>query len=105
MYSGLKEIEYEALSEMLQGYLDKGETQRALEYCEAVAQAGNPYGYMFMGFIYEEGHGVIERDYKKALDCYEKANARGCDMQEDVVRVKEQLNRIRRSIFMYCDDS
>lgn len=68
-----------------------------MEYCEAVALEGNAYGYMFMGFIYEEGHGSVEADYKKALYCYEKANILGCDMLEEIVRVRERLNKIEKS--------
>lgn len=101
----LKEIQYEELSEILQEYLDKGETKQALKYCEEVVQAGNPYGYMFMGFIYEEGHGVVEIDYKKALCCYEKASKQGCDVQDEIVHVRERLNKIKRSNCKYCDDS
>lgn len=95
MRSNLGEIGYEELSEILQVYLDKGETRQALEYCEAAIAAGNPYGYMFMGFIYEEGHGVVGAEYKKALWCYKNAEQNGCDMQEDIARVKEQLHRIK----------
>lgn len=98
MGKNLKEIEYEELSEILQEYLDKGETNQALEYCEAVALAGNSYGYMFMGFIYEEGHGSVEIDYKKALCCYEKAELLGCEVKADIVRVKEILNFIKNFV-------
>ena len=105
MRNNLEEIKYEELSEILQVYLDKGETKQALEYCKEVAQAKNPYGHMFMGFIYEEGHGAVEVDYERALRCYQKADMEGCDMQEDIARVKEQLKRIRKSISTYCDDT
>ena len=97
MEKALKKIEYEELSEILQTYLDAGKTKQALEYCEAVIQEGNPYGYMFMGFIYEEGHGVVEPDYQKALYCYEEAEARGCDMHEDIVRVRELVNKLYKN--------
>ena len=96
MGKDLSEMEYEELSEILQVYLDRGETRLALEYCEAVAQIGNAYGYMFMGFIYEEGHGVVEVDYKKALWCYKKADQKGCDMKEDIVRVKEKIKKFKK---------
>lgn len=98
MSKDLRNIGYEELSEILQGYLDKGETKQALEYCEAVALAGNAYGYMFMGFIYEEGHGSVEIDYKKALCCYEKAELLGGDVKADIVRVKEILNFLKNFV-------
>lgn len=93
MRKDLKEIAYEELSEILQEYLDKGETKQALAYCETIASAGNAYGYMFMGFIYEEGHGSVEADYKKALCCYEKANSLGCDMEVEIVQLKKYLKK------------
>ena len=96
MGKALREIGYEELSEILQGYLDKGETHKALEYCEMIVSTGNAYGYMFMGFIYEEGHGPVEIDYKKALCCYEKANVLGCDVKEEIVRVKKVLNILKK---------
>ncbi|MBQ6844816.1 MAG: sel1 repeat family protein [Agathobacter sp.] len=94
----LREIEYEELSEVLQNYLDKGETKEALEYCEVAAQAGNPYGYMFMAFIYEEGHGSVEIDYKKALCYYKEAERLGCEVKQDVVRLEQLLYRIEQRI-------
>ena len=96
MEKDLREIGYEELSEILQGYLDNGETKEALNYCERIASARNAYGYMFMGFIYEEGHGAVEADYKKALCCYEKANRLGCDMEVDIIRVKEILKKFKK---------
>ena len=76
MEKSLKDIEYEELSEWLQSYLDKGETKCAIEMCERVARAGNRLGYLFMAFIYEEGHGEVSVDYEKAMQCYKQAEKR-----------------------------
>ena len=98
MDKDLREIGFDELSEILQVYLDKGETYEALEYCKSVVLAGNAYGYMFMGFIYEEGHGYVEVDYEKALCYYEKASFFGCDVQDEMVRIKKILNRIFKKL-------
>lgn len=98
MGKNLREIEYDELSELLQAYLDQGETESALNYCKKIGEAGNPHGYMFMGFIYEEGHGVVEINYKKALYCYEKAQELGADLSKDISRVKERINKLEMYI-------
>ena len=105
MEKDLKKIDYETLSDILQKYLDEGKTEQALEYCEKVAQTGNPYGYEFMGFIYEEGHGCVRINYRKALSCYEKADALGIDMTEDIVRVRQNIYKMQQCVCEYCDDT
>lgn len=98
MERNLREFEYDELSELIQEYLDQGETERALAYCKKIGQEGNPCGYMFMGFIYEEGHGVVEINYKKALHCYEKAQTLGVDLAMDIRRVQASINKLEAYI-------
>lgn len=101
MGKNLRKIEFDKLSELLQGYLDKGETVKALEYCENLARANNPYGYVFMGFIYEEGHGVVGVNYRKALHCYEKAHELGIDTLDDIKRVQLFISKLETYIQTY----
>lgn len=86
-----KNIEYEELSELLQQYFDNGDTLGAIKYCKELARQKNPFGYLFMGFVYEEGHGPVAINRKKALYCYHKAQRLGADATQDIIRVKKSL--------------
>ena len=88
-----KEIMYDELSELLQQYLDAGEVVSAMEYCNELVRVNNPYGYLFQGFIYEEGSGSIECDLEKALWCYEKAQEAGLDAAKDIEIMKKKCNK------------
>ena len=92
------ESSYDELSYNLQTYLDAGCTKEALEYCQKIIDSGNPYGYMFMGGIYEEGHGAMLPNYAKALYCYEMAQKMGVDMIRDIALLKEKNERIKKNI-------
>ncbi len=94
MEKRFNDVTYDELTSALLPYLDNGETIKALEYCKKVAENNNPYGYMFMGFIYEEGHGPIKIDYKKALICYEMAEEWGVDMSKEIMQVQKKLNAL-----------
>ncbi|MBR6638676.1 MAG: hypothetical protein IKK96_07430 [Lachnospiraceae bacterium] len=85
-----KNIGYEELSELLQPYFDNGDTISAMEYCKELARQDNPFGYLFMGFVYEEGHGPVAINLRKALYCYQKAQRLGADAAQDIFRVKKK---------------
>lgn len=86
-------ITYEELSELLQTYLDAGDVLVAMEYCEALKKANNPYGYLFQGFIYEEGSGSVVCNLEKALWCYEKAKEFGIDVEKDILLLKNKIQK------------
>ena len=87
-----KNIGYEELSELLQQYFDNGDTYSAMKYGKALARMKNPLGYLFMGFVYEEGHGPVAINLRKALYCYKKAYKLGvADSKQDIIRVKKNL--------------
>ena len=88
-----KNIGYEELSELLQPYFDNGDTLSAMEYCKKLAHLKNPFGYLFMGFVYEEGHGQVAINLKKALYCYKKATRLGADATQDILRIKKFLKK------------
>lgn len=92
-----REITYDELSELLQAYLDSGDVLAAMEYCKALALENNPYGYLFQGFIYEEGSGSIVCDLDKALWCYEKAQELGMDVEKDIVLLKKRMIQSKSS--------
>lgn len=84
-----KNIKYEELSELLQQYFDNGDTLGAIKYCKELARQGNPFGYLFIGFVYEEGHGPVAISLRKALYCYKKAQKLGAEAAQDITRVKK----------------
>ena len=86
-----KNIEYEELSELLQQYFDNGDTLGAMKYCKELARQKNSLGYLFMGFVYEEGHGPVAINLRKALYCYQKAQKLGTETTQDIIRVKKNL--------------
>lgn len=86
-------ITYDELSELLQMYLDAGAVHAAMECCEALITENNPYGYLFQGFIYEEGSGSIACDLAKALWCYEKAKEFGIDVERDILLLKNKMQK------------
>lgn len=88
-----KEITYDELSELLQQYLDAGDVLSAVEYCNELIRVNNPYGYLFQGFIYEEGSGEIVSDLEKALWCYEQAQRCGIEVEKDIVLLKKKMMR------------
>lgn len=89
-----KNIGYEELSELLQPYFDSGDTIGAIKYCQALTRQKNPFGYLFMGFVYEEGHGQVAINLRKALYCYKKAQKLGAtDATQDIFRVKKNLQK------------
>lgn len=86
-----KEITYDELSELLQQYLDRGDVLSAMEYCEQLMKENNPHGYLFQGFIYEEGSGEVVSDLEKALWCYERAQEYGMDLARDIELLKQRM--------------
>lgn len=90
-----RNIGYEELSELLQTFFDSGDTIGAMKYCKALARQKNPFGYLFMGFVYEEGHGPVAINLRKALYCYQKAWKLGvADAAQDIFRVKKKKRTI-----------
>lgn len=85
-----RDITYEELSELLQEYLDDGDALGAIGYCQMLAEENNAYGYLFQGFIYEEGSGEIACDLDKALWCYEKAQEAGLEVERDIWLLKKK---------------
>ena len=64
-----------------------------LSWLPARTTLKNPFGYLFMGFVYEEGHGQVAINLKKALYGYKKATHLGADATQDILRIKKFLQK------------
>ena len=74
-------------------------TENALSWITSSANLGYCEAQEMMGMIYEKGKHDVEKDYKKALAYYLKAEASGSKLaREKVVAIQKQIEIERREI-------